>query len=129
MRISDWSSDVCSSDLRLGVDRFQFRNVRRVGVSSIEGIKHADKFFIGGEWVSPSTSSKIDVINPATEEVFLTVAEAHEADINRAVASACDAFYHGTWTRLSPAARAHSMLEQTERAPGRTGVVQSCTLR
>src|SRR3546814_1023112 len=76
MRISDWSSDVCSSDLRLGVDRFQFRNVRRVGVSSIEGIKHADKFFIGGEWVSPSTSSKIDVINPATEEVIPTAAEA-----------------------------------------------------
>src|SRR3546814_8848069 len=72
---------------RSGVDRFQSRNVRRVGVSSIEGIKHADKFFIGGEWVSPSPSSKIDVINPATEEVFLTVAEAHEADINRAVAS------------------------------------------
>src|SRR3546814_15910336 len=71
---------------RLGVDRFQFRNVRRVGVSSIEGIKHADKFFIGGEWVSPSTSSKIDVINPATEEVFLTVAAAHEADNHRAVA-------------------------------------------
>src|SRR3546814_2871476 len=101
MRISDWSSDVCSSDLRLGVDRFQFRNVRRVGVSSIEGIKHADKFFIGGEWVSPSTSSKIDVINPATEEVFLTVAEAHEADINRAVASARDAFDHGPWPRMS----------------------------
>src|SRR3546814_11701479 len=77
----------------------------RVGVSSIEGIKHADKFFFGGEWVSPSTSSKIDVINPATEEVFLTVAEAHEADINRAVASARDAFDHGPWPRMSPAER------------------------
>src|SRR3546814_19950551 len=27
MRISDWSSDVCSSDLRFGADPRQFRNV------------------------------------------------------------------------------------------------------
>src|SRR3546814_3789519 len=87
----------------------------RVGVSSIEGIKHADKFFFGGEWVSPSTSSKIDVINPATEEVFLTVAEAHEADINRAVASARDAFDHGPWPRMGPAERAHYLREISKR--------------
>src|SRR3546814_10258342 len=104
---------------RSGVDRFQFRNVRRVGVFSIEGIKHADKFFIGGEWVSPSTSSKIDVINPATEEVFLTVAEAHEADINRAVASARDAFDHGPWPRMSPAERAHYLREISKRLTAR----------
>src|SRR3546814_14541114 len=105
---------------RSGVDRFQFRNVRRVGVSSIEGIKHADKFFIGVEWVSLSTSSKFDVINPATEEFLLTVAEAHDAALNTAVASARDPSAHGPWHRLTPAEPAHYSREIITRLTARS---------
>ena len=50
--------------------------------------------------------SKINVINCATEELFLSVAEAQEADVNRAVAAARAAFDHGPWPLMSHAERA-----------------------
>jgi acyl-CoA reductase-like NAD-dependent aldehyde dehydrogenase len=75
-------------------------------MTSTSPIQHPDKFFIGGQWVDPSTASKIVVTNSATEEIFLTVAEAQEADVNRAVAAAREAFDHGPWPRLSHAQRA-----------------------
>jgi aldehyde dehydrogenase (NAD+) len=66
----------------------------------------ADSFFIGGQWVKPSTNSSFDVIASATEEVYMRVAEAQEADINRAVAAARLAFDKGPWSRMSHADRA-----------------------
>jgi acyl-CoA reductase-like NAD-dependent aldehyde dehydrogenase len=69
-------------------------------------IKHPDLFFIDGKWTKPSSDSKIDVINSATEELYASVAEAQEADINRAVAAARQAFDHGPWPRLSHTERA-----------------------
>ena len=68
-------------------------------------IKHPDMFFIDGQWTKPSSAAKIDVINSATEELFASVAEAQEADINRAVAAARKAFDHGPWPRMSHAER------------------------
>ncbi|HEY1822492.1 MAG TPA: aldehyde dehydrogenase family protein, partial [Trebonia sp.] len=69
-------------------------------------VKHTDRFFIGGEWVTPSSDSKISVIDSITEKVYLTVAEAQAADIDRAVSAAKEAFDNGPWPRLSPAERA-----------------------
>jgi aldehyde dehydrogenase (NAD+) len=69
-------------------------------------LKHLDKFFIGGAWVDPSTDGKIDVVSPITEEIIFTVAEAREADMDRAVAAARRAFDEGPWPRLSPIERA-----------------------
>ena len=69
-------------------------------------LRNPDRFYIGGEWVRPSSDSTIDVISPATEELFVRVAEAQEADINRAVAAARQAFDHGPWPRMSHAERA-----------------------
>ena len=51
-------------------------------------LSHPDKLFIDGAWVSPSSNATINLINPATEEVFATVAEATGADMNRAIAAA-----------------------------------------
>jgi aldehyde dehydrogenase (NAD+) len=68
-------------------------------------IKHPDRLFIGGKWVKPSTDGVIDVIAPASEELFLRVAEARDADINHAVQAARDAFDNGPWPRMSPAER------------------------
>jgi acyl-CoA reductase-like NAD-dependent aldehyde dehydrogenase len=67
---------------------------------------HADRFFIGGEWVQPSSDSRIDVIDSGTEKLFFSVAEAKEADIARAVTSARQAFDEGPWPRMSHAQRA-----------------------
>jgi aldehyde dehydrogenase (NAD+) len=69
-------------------------------------IKEPGRFFIDGKWLAPSSDSKIDVINCATEELFLRVAEAQEADVNRAVAAAKAAFQQGPWPQLSHAERA-----------------------
>src|ERR1700680_4147276 len=67
---------------------------------------HADRFFIDGEWARPSSASQIDVIAPATEEIYVRVAEAQESDMNRAVAAARAAFAQGPWPRMSHAERA-----------------------
>jgi aldehyde dehydrogenase (NAD+) len=50
------------------------------------------KFYINGEWVDPSTSDTLDVINPATEEPIAKIALGGKADVDRAVAAAKAAF-------------------------------------
>jgi aldehyde dehydrogenase (NAD+) len=69
-------------------------------------IKHPDCFFIDGKWVKPSSAAKINVLNSGTEEPFASVAEAQEADINRAVAAARNAFDDGPWPRMTHSERA-----------------------
>src|ERR1700729_506317 len=69
-------------------------------------IQHPDRFFIGGAWVAPSSDAVIEVVTPSTEEVFVRVAEAQAADVDRAVAAARDAFDRGPWPRMSHAERA-----------------------
>ena len=50
------------------------------------------KFYINGEWVEPTTSETIDVINPATEQSIGQVAMGGAADVDKAVAAAKAAF-------------------------------------
>ncbi len=69
-------------------------------------LRHADSFFIGGEWVKPSSDAEINVIDSTTEEVFFSVAEAQADDISRAVGAARAAFDQGPWASLSHAERA-----------------------
>src|SRR5262249_16601451 len=69
-------------------------------------VRHADRFFIGGAWVKPSSNARIDVRDSATEEVFLSVAEAQVEDVDRAVAAARKAFDQGPWPRLTHQERA-----------------------
>jgi len=69
-------------------------------------VKAYDRLFIGGEWVAPAGTATIDVINPTTEEVAGRVPEAAEADVDKAVAAARQAFDSGPWPRMTPAERA-----------------------
>ncbi|HEY7137585.1 MAG TPA: aldehyde dehydrogenase [Acidimicrobiia bacterium] len=69
-------------------------------------VSHPNRFFIGGEWVRPSSDTTIDVIDSGTEEVYYSVAEAAADDVSRAVAAARRAFDEGPWSRLSHAERA-----------------------
>lgn len=64
-------------------------------------VRHPDRFFIDGAWVAPSSDATIDVVAPATEQVWLRVAEAQEADIDRAIGAARAAFDAGPWPRLT----------------------------
>jgi len=69
-------------------------------------VRHAGRFFIGGEWVMPSGGAVIEVTDSANEALYLTVAEAKEADMARAVASARQAFDQGPWPRMTHVERA-----------------------
>jgi acyl-CoA reductase-like NAD-dependent aldehyde dehydrogenase len=69
-------------------------------------LRHADRFFIGGEWVQPPSDSTINVYDSTNEEVFLTVAEAQADDISRAVGAARNAFDNSPWAALSHQERA-----------------------
>ncbi|WP_089248210.1 aldehyde dehydrogenase [Rhodococcoides kyotonense] len=48
--------------------------------------------YIGGKWVEPSSSAKISVVSPTTEQVIGSVPEAVEADVDAAVSAARSAF-------------------------------------
>jgi acyl-CoA reductase-like NAD-dependent aldehyde dehydrogenase len=88
-------------------------------------IEHPRRFFIDGEWVAPSSDATIDVISPSTEELYLRVADAQEADVNRAVAAARAAFDRGPWPRLSHADRAKYLLAIGAELDKRTADVSS----
>ncbi|MGW1743555.1 aldehyde dehydrogenase [Nocardia sp. NPDC001965] len=68
-------------------------------------------FFIGGDWVQPSTNRLITPVDASTEQVLGHVPEAAEADIDAAVAAARAAFDAPTgWASWEPARRAEVML-------------------
>src|SRR5262249_42079301 len=69
-------------------------------------VRQPDRFYIGGEWVEPSSNATIDVIDSGTEELWFQVAEAQPEDIARAVGAARTAFDDGPWPSLSHAERA-----------------------
>ena len=66
-------------------------------------MEHARQFYIGGQWVTPSTTQTLDVINPATEEPITSVAMGADQDVDAAVAAAKGAF--DTFSATSKAER------------------------
>lgn len=79
---------------------------------------------IDGEWVSSGSGAYIEVVNPATKEVFSRVPKATEDEANRALEAAQKAF--PAWARLSPEQRAvfiwraSDILEKRKEEIGRT---------
>lgn len=66
-----------------------------------------DRLFIGGEWITPATSARIEVTSASTEEPIGSVPEANEVDVDRAVAAARRAFDDPRgWSTWNPADRA-----------------------
>ncbi|MDC0393600.1 aldehyde dehydrogenase [Candidatus Pelagibacter sp.] len=62
------------------------------------------KMFIDGEWVASSSNKKIETLNPENNEVWATVPEANEEDVDKAVKAAQKAF-ENTWGNLHPTER------------------------
>src|SRR4051794_30823075 len=60
--------------------------------------------FMGGGSVRAHSRRRFPTVNPATEETLSEVAEADEADVDRAVTAAADAFR--SWSALAPVRRA-----------------------
>ena len=50
------------------------------------------KFYINGQWVSPSKPNDYEVINPSTEEAFATISLGSTEDTNAAVSAAKKSF-------------------------------------
>ena len=63
------------------------------------------KMYIDGEWQDSSSGKKIETLNPENNEVWATVPEANEKDVDKAVQSAQKAF-ENDWSKLHPVVRA-----------------------
>ncbi len=66
-------------------------------------LKYESLLYINGEWCSAADSGTKAVINPATEEIVGSVAQATESDIQRAIDAAQKGFE--IWRRVSPQER------------------------
>ena len=62
------------------------------------------QLFIGGEWVDAIGGGTLAVTNPFDNSVLFEIAEAREADVDRAVAAARDAF--PAWAAMAASERA-----------------------
>ncbi len=63
------------------------------------------KMYVNGEWIDSSSGKKIETLNPENNEVWATVPEANEKDVDKAVQSAQKAF-ENNWSTLHPRERA-----------------------
>jgi len=72
------------------------------------------KLLIGGEWLDAASGATFETVNPATGQTLATIAEAGEADIDRAVAAARAAFEGGAWPELSGTDRGNLLWETAD---------------
>jgi aldehyde dehydrogenase (NAD+) len=60
-----------------------------------------DTIFVGGKWIKPNSTKKLEVISAFTEQSIATVPLGDAADVDAAVAAARKAFDTGLWPRMS----------------------------
>ena len=63
------------------------------------------KMYINGLWVNSESGKTIETVNPENNEVWATVPEANEKDVDKAVKAAQNAF-EKSWSNLHPRERA-----------------------
>jgi aldehyde dehydrogenase (NAD+) len=83
-------------------------------------LSNTDRLFIGGEWVKPSSTSVIDVIDSASEEPYFQVPEAQPADMDLAIGAARRAFDRGPWPRMTHVERAGYLRAIADKLEART---------
>ncbi|HEY9841950.1 MAG TPA: aldehyde dehydrogenase family protein [Candidatus Obscuribacterales bacterium] len=64
------------------------------------------QMYIGGEFTGGTTTKAMDIVNPATGEVFAQVPEANRKDMQNAIAAAREAFDKGAWRQSTGIQRA-----------------------
>lgn len=62
-----------------------------------------DKLYIDGDWTSPASTDRLEVVDPSTEEVFASTPAGNAIDVDRAVAAARAAF--ASWSDEPPSER------------------------
>lgn len=65
-----------------------------------------NRFYIGGKWVAPRGSERLELVSPLTERVQFSVPAGSPQDMDDAVEAAVKAFESGPWPRMSPIERA-----------------------
>lgn len=88
----------------------QVRNEQNLDAGTRRFLAQPKQMLIGGEWVEANAGGQLDVIDPATAEVFSRVPEGDATDIDRAVAAARRAFEEGAWPRARPVDRERLLL-------------------
>jgi aldehyde dehydrogenase (NAD+) len=83
-------------------------------------LRSLNRFFIGGEWVKPSSDSTIDVIDSNTEQLYFSVPEAQAADMDMAIGAARHAFDRGPWPRMTHRERAGYLAAIADQLDART---------
>jgi acyl-CoA reductase-like NAD-dependent aldehyde dehydrogenase len=92
---------------------------------------HTYQMLIDGAWVDASDGGTFDSTNPANGEVWSRIPEATEADVDRAVRAAHDAFLKGPWSKMTPTARGKclrrlaELLTERSEALGRIETIDS----
>src|SRR5215212_6006656 len=83
--------------------KLKFNSARKLAPApesrSAAKIKDQYELFINGKFEKPLSKKYFDTINPATEEKLSKVAEANEADVDRAVKAARNA-YENVWKKM-----------------------------
>ena len=77
-------------------------------------IKPRSQVFIDGKFAPAMNGATFDNINPATGQILNAVAAGEQPDIDRAVASARNAFRKGVWAHQPPKARKKTLLKLAE---------------
>ncbi|TVT70600.1 MAG: aldehyde dehydrogenase [Denitromonas halophila] len=65
--------------------------------------------FVGGQWITPSSQQRANVINASTEEVIGSVPKCNNEDMDRAVAAARAAMRNPAWAGIDGKGRAAHM--------------------
>jgi acyl-CoA reductase-like NAD-dependent aldehyde dehydrogenase len=79
---------------------------------ALEWLKSGPKrMLIGGQWVEARSGKTRETINPATEQVLASVADADSADVDAATVAARLAFESKSWKGISPHLRARLLLK------------------
>jgi betaine-aldehyde dehydrogenase len=73
-----------------------------------------DALFIDGQWSAPTGADVIEVISPSSEEVIARVPDGSNADMDRAVTAARQAFDRGPWPNMAPSERAEIMAKLSQ---------------
>lgn len=73
------------------------------------GLPEKIQHFINGKFVDSLDGDTFDVIEPVSNEVYITSASAKPADVDLAVAAAKKAFEEGPWARMLPRERSRIM--------------------
>ncbi|RRJ88251.1 5-carboxymethyl-2-hydroxymuconate semialdehyde dehydrogenase [Gulosibacter macacae] len=93
-----------------------------------EGLPEKIQLYIDGEFVDATGGATFDVIDPATNEVYIQAASAQPEDVDRAVAAAKRAFDEGPWPTMLPRERSrilHKVADIVESRDDQLALIES----